>query len=62
MSEVDSLYTKYDILPSIAKDSRVSKETIMNSYKDEFIKFKDGLHDYDKKRVYQSEISNRLEI
>lgn len=62
MSEVDGLYTKYDILPSIAKDSRVSKEIIMNSYKDEFIKFKDGLHDYDKKRVYQSEISNRLEI
>ena len=62
MSKIDSLYSKYEILPSIIKDSRISKETFRDSYKKEFIQFKDKLTSFDKKRVYQSEISNRLEI
>lgn len=62
MSKIDSLYIKYNILPSIIKDSRISKETLNNTYKDEFIRFKDQLYNFDKKRVYQSEMSNRLEI
>ena len=62
MSKIDSLYPKYEILPSIIKDSRISKETFRDSYKKEFIQFKDKLTSFDKKRVYQSEISNRLEI
>jgi len=62
MSKIDSLYPKYEILPSIIKDSRISKETFRDSYKKEFIQFKDKLISFDKKRVYQSEISNRLEI
>ena len=62
MSKIDSLYIKYNILPSIIKDSRISKETLNNTYKDEFIKFKDQLYNFDKKRVYQSEMSNRMEI
>lgn len=62
MSKIDSLYSKYEILPSIVKDSRISKETFRDSYKKEFIQFKDKLTSFDKKRVYQSEISNRLEI
>ena len=62
MSKVDGLYNKYDILPSIIKDSRISKETFRNSYKEEFFRFKEALNNFDNKRIYQSEVSNRLKI
>jgi hypothetical protein len=62
MSKVDGLYNKYDILPSIIKDSRISNETFRNSYKEEFFRFKEALNNFDNKRIYQSEVSNRLKI
>ena len=62
MSKVDSLYNKYEILPSIIKDSRLSKETFDTSYKEESLNFKNKLYEFDKKRIYRSEISNRLEL
>ena len=62
MSMVDKLYDKYNILPSIIKDSRISKEVLASSYKDEFSRFAEGIYKFDKKRIYQSEISNRLEL
>ncbi len=62
MSKIDSLYDKYDIIPSVIKDSRLSKETIKKSYNEELISFKEKLCKFDGKRIYQSEISNRLEI
>ena len=33
MSKIDDLYSKYQILPSIVKDSRISKEIFNNCYK-----------------------------
>ena len=33
MSKIDNLYEKYEILPSIIKDSRISKEIFNKSYK-----------------------------
>ena len=62
MSMVDKLYDKYNILPSIIKDSRISKEVLASSYKEELSSFTAGIYKFDKKRTYQSEISNRLEL
>ena len=61
MSEIDKLYNKYDILPSIIKDSRLSREVFMKTYK-HLKEFKDRLYNFDRKRVYKSEVSNRLGI
>ena len=61
MNKIDSLCEKYQAIPSIIKDSRLSKETIEKCYP-EFKKFKDLINAYDKSRVYRSEISQRLEI
>jgi decaprenylphospho-beta-D-ribofuranose 2-oxidase len=61
MSKIDNLYNKYEILPSIIKDSRISKETFNKTYKYSY-DFKNKLKEFDKYRVYQSEISKRLEI
>ena len=62
MSMVDKLYDKYNILPSIIKDSRISKEVLASSYKEELSRFAEGIYKFDKKRIYQSEISNRLKL
>ena len=61
MSKIDSLYEKYEILPSIIKDSRITKEIFNKSYKNSPIFIK-KLREFDKERIYQSEISRRLEI
>ena len=61
MSKIDSLYEKYEILPSIIKDSRITKEIFNKSYKNSSVFIK-KLREFDKERIYQSEISRRLEI
>lgn len=61
MKEIDSLCEKYEILPSIIKDSRLDKKTFEKCYKN-LQKFKKKLNLFDKKRVYKSQTSNRLEI
>jgi len=61
MNEIDKLCVKYQILPSIIKDSRITKETFYDSYK-YASDFKSKLYLFDKKRVYKSEVSKRLEI
>ena len=61
MSKIDILYEKYEILPSITKDSRISKEIFNKSYKNSSVFIK-KLREFDKERIYQSEISRRLEI
>ena len=61
MNEVDKLYTKYDILPSVVKDSRINKEVFYKTYKQAF-DFKKKLYEFDKKRSYKSEASKRLDL
>ena len=61
MSKIDNLYEKYEILPSIIKDSRITKEIFNKTYK-ESSEFKKELQNFDKERIYQSEISKRLNI
>ena len=53
MNEIDKLCVKYQILPSIIKDSRIIKETFYDSYK-YASDFKSKLYLFDKKRVYKS--------
>ncbi len=61
MSKIDDLYKKYEILPSIIKDSRISKKVFNETY-NESSDFKEKLKIFDKERIYESEISRRLEI
>ena len=61
MSEIDKICLKLKIIPSIIKDSRLSKKIVEQCYP-EYLRFKDSIYAYDKKRIYKSEISKRLEI
>tara|TARA_B100001175_G_scaffold98153_1_gene83210 strand:+ start:3690 stop:5018 length:1329 start_codon:yes stop_codon:yes gene_type:complete len=58
---LDNLCIKYKALPSIIKDSRLSASTVNLCY--EFANdFRDDLKKFDPKRVYKSELSERLNI
>ena len=61
LKDLDQLCVKYNVLPSISKDSRISKNIFDKCYKDAEI-FREKLIQFDKHRVYRSEISKRLEI
>jgi len=61
MSEIDKICIKLKIIPSIIKDSRLSKKTVEQCYPD-YLRFRDLINIYDKRRIYKSEISQRLEI
>ena len=61
LNEVDKLYSKYEILPSIIKDSRINKDIFYKTYK-YAPEFKKKLFEFDKKRIYKSEVSKRLEL
>ena len=61
MSFIDKLCVKYKAIPSIIKDSRLSKKTVENCYI-YYQDFKNKLKNYDNKRIYQSAISNKLDL
>lgn len=61
MSEIDKLCIKYNILPSIIKDSRLTKSTVEKCYKN-IGEFKEKIKKYDTDRSYKSEISEKLGI
>ena len=61
MEEIDKLCLKYKIIPSIIKDSRLNKEMFNKTYI-HAEHFKSKLYEFDKQRIYQSEVSNRLGI
>ena len=56
------LCIKYNGLPSIIKDSRLSKEIVTSCYSEEYNSFKNKLYKFDKKRIYRSKISNKLDL
>ena len=61
LSELDRLYIKHDIIPSIIKDSRLKKEVFDKCYK--FAnEFRKDLRNFDSKRFYRSELSDRLDL
>ena len=59
LNELDRLYIEYNVVPSIIKDSRLSKGVFDKCYK--FAgEFRTDLKDYDPDRFYKSELSDRL--
>lgn len=59
--KIDELCVKYNVLPSIIKDSRLSQSIFEKCYSEVEI-FRKKLISFDKKRIYQSELSKRLKI
>ena len=58
---LDNLCIKYKAIPSIIKDSRLSEATINKCY--QFANnFRNDLKKFDPKRIYKSELSDRLNI
>jgi len=61
INELDKLYIKYNVVPSIIKDSRLKKEVFDKCYK--FAnEFRKDLRNFDHKRSYRSELSDRLDL
>ena len=61
MNELDKLYIRYEVLPSIIKDSRMKREVFDKCYK--FAnEFRKDLRNFDSKRFYRSELSDRLDL
>jgi decaprenylphospho-beta-D-ribofuranose 2-oxidase len=61
MNLLDNLCIKYKAIPSIIKDSRLSETTINKCY--QFAdNFRNDLKKFDPKRIYKSELSDRLNI
>ena len=61
INELDKLYIKYDVVPSVIKDSRLKKEVFDKCYK--FAnEFREDLRKFDHKRSYRSELSDRLDL
>ena len=61
MNELDKLYIRYEVLPSIIKDSRMKREVLDKCYK--FAnEFRKDLRNFDSKRFYRSELSDRLDL
>ena len=56
---MDELCIKYQALPSIIKDSRISKNIVDKCYK-HAEEFRNDLKKFDKKKIYRSELSDRL--
>ena len=58
---LDNLCIKYKAIPSIIKDSRLSEATINKCYQFAY-NFRNDLKKFDPKRIYKSELSDRLNI
>lgn len=61
LKNLDELVISYKALPYIIKDSRLSKNVVEQCYP-EYFDFKEILKEIDPKRIFKSEISERLEI
>lgn len=61
LSEMYKLYIKYNVIPSVIKDSNLDKETFNKCFKEADI-FREELKKFDPKRIYKSELSNKLNI
>ena len=59
MDKIDELCVKFKILPSIIKDSRIEENIFNQCYQGASL-FKTKLKQFDKNRIYKSELSERL--
>tara|TARA_B110001452_G_scaffold209506_1_gene179802 strand:+ start:634 stop:1953 length:1320 start_codon:yes stop_codon:yes gene_type:complete len=61
LDKLDILCIKHSVKPSIIKDSRLNSNTIKKCYND-FENFKKNLSEFDNKKIYRSELSDRIGI
>jgi decaprenylphospho-beta-D-ribofuranose 2-oxidase len=61
LNQLYKLYIKYNVIPSIIKDSNLDKETFNKCYKEADI-FREKLKKFDPKRIYRSDLSDKLNI
>ena len=61
LNELHKLYEVYHLTPSIIKDSRLNLKTVKKCY-EEYDKFREGILYFDKKRIYKSALSDKLNI
>lgn len=61
LKKIDELCVRFEIIPSIIKDSRIQKKIFDKCYQEADL-FREKLLKFDKNRIYQSEISRRLKI
>ena len=61
LEKLDVLSIKYGAKPSIIKDSRLNSNTIKKCYND-FENFRKNLSEFDNKKIYRSELSDRIGI
>ena len=59
LDTIDKICIKYNLKPSIIKDSRLGKNIIKECY-DGYEKFKNDLLNFDNKKTYRSELSKRI--
>ena len=59
LDKLDEICIKHHLKPSIIKDSRLNSNTVKKCYK-EFDIFRKTLLDFDSKRIYKSELSERI--
>ncbi len=59
LNKLDQICIKHQLKPSIIKDSRLNSDTVQKCYK-EYDIFKKTLLDFDNKRIYRSELSERI--
>jgi hypothetical protein len=58
---LDKLTYETNGIPHLIKDSRIPLSAVKNCYA-EYSMFKESLNKYDSSRLFQSELSNRLEL
>jgi len=61
LNEIYKLYIKYNAIPSVIKDSNLDKETFNKCYQEADM-FREALKRFDPKRIYRSELSDKLNI
>jgi decaprenylphospho-beta-D-ribofuranose 2-oxidase len=61
LKKLDDLVISYNALPYIIKDSRLSKRVVEQCYS-EYYDFKEILKEIDPKRIFKSELSERLDL
>ena len=61
LKKLDDILISYKALPYIVKDSRLTKEVVEQCYP-EYHVFKEILNEIDPKRIFKSELSERLNL
>ena len=59
LNKLDEICIKHHLKPSLIKDSRLNSSTVQKCYK-EYDIFKETLLNFDNKRIYKSELSERI--